>query len=94
VRRAVVVGVIVVLGSLGLAGCGSGSISYGVGYSVGQSLAAGDAGFSAPHAQIVATCERQWKVNGSEIDSRSQWLSGCEHGFFQVEAEVTNTAHG
>jgi hypothetical protein len=94
VRRAVVAGAIAVLGSLGLAGCGSGSISYGVGYSVGQSLAAGDAGFSAPHAQVVVKCERQWRLSGSAIDSRSSWINGCIRGFDQVEAEVTSTAHG
>jgi hypothetical protein len=94
VRRAVVAGAFVVLGSLGLAGCGSGSLSYGVGYSVGQSIAAGDAGFLAPRAQIVAKCDRQWRLSGSAADSRSAWINGCVRGFQQVEAEVTNTARG
>jgi hypothetical protein len=94
VRRVLIAGVAVMFGSLGLAGCGSSSLSYGIGYSVGQSLAAGASGFTASHATIVAACERQWRVSGSNIDSHRQWVNGCVRGFIQVEAEVTNTTNG
>lgn len=92
-RRLAITGVVALVGGLSLAGCGAGSQSYGIGLSVGQSLAASSQGFSAPGRVIVDKCERQWQVSGSEIDNQRQWVQGCVHGFIQVEAEVTSTSH-
>lgn len=91
-RRTVVAGAVGLIGALGLAGCGSNSESFGVGYSIGQSLAAAHPGLSASHRTIVAACERQWRISGSNIDSQRQWVNGCIRGFLRVEAEVSNTA--
>jgi hypothetical protein len=94
VRRLGIASVVALFGGLALAGCGANSQSYGIGYSVGQSLAASVQGFSAPGHVIAVKCERQWQVSGSEVDSQRQWVNGCVHGFLQVEAEVTSTSHG
>lgn len=91
-RRLGIASVAAVLGGLALAGCSSNSQSYGVGYSVGQSLAASAQGFSAPAHVIAAKCERQWQISGSDVDNQRQWVNGCVHGFIAVEAEVTSTA--
>jgi hypothetical protein len=92
VRRVIVAIAVVALGSLGLAGCESSSLSYGDGYSVGQSLAANDAGYTTPHAAIVAACDHEWRVSASAVDSQREWIDGCIHGFVTVQSEVT-TSH-
>jgi hypothetical protein len=94
VRKVLFATALVALGSLGLAGCSVGSASsYGVGYSVGQSLAANVTGYALPHASVVAKCDRQWQLSGSTVDNRLAWVRGCVEGFAQVEAEVSNTSH-
>lgn len=92
-RKVIATTALVAIGSLGLAGCDSGTASFGDGYSVGQSLAANVTGYALPHAGVVARCDRQWQLSGAAVDNRLDWVRGCVQGFVEIEAEVSNTTH-
>jgi hypothetical protein len=80
-----------IIASLGLVGCGSSSLAYSDGYSVGQSMASNAAGLTTAHAVIVATCRHQWRLSGSSVDPEQPWVGGCVRGFSLVQATLGTT---
>lgn len=93
-RQLVVVVATVLLGAMGLAACNPGassaSVSYGNGYSIGQSLAADAGRLGATHAQATEACARQWRDSADVSDQASAWIRGCTAGYLDVASTVSS----